>query len=121
MIERAANSPSQTQVRQIECGTTAPREQTTTEAGPNRGSENERQVQCSKGRVEPVPFSEQPHGPWQILFLGMNESDEDLPIVPLGAFVGQIVPSAPTAPPNDATTAPPAPPGAQAPVTFRIY
>lgn len=90
---------------------------------PHRGggSRGDGYSMKSQGRVEPVPFSEQPHESWQILFLGMNESDEDLPIVPQGAFVGQIVPSTPTAPPHDATTAPPAPPGAQAPVTFRTF
>lgn len=86
-----------------------------------RGGRGDGHSMKSSGRVEPVPFCEQPHPAWTIRFIGLNESDEDLPVVPQGQFVGQLIPAKPTDPPRDAGNTPPSPPGAQAPVTFRTF
>ncbi len=55
MVERAPNCPPQTQVRKIQHSASTAREQATSEAGPHCSSENQRQVQRRKGRVEPMP------------------------------------------------------------------
>ncbi|MBI1278785.1 MAG: hypothetical protein GC179_11715 [Anaerolineaceae bacterium] len=73
----------------------------------------------SRGFIEPVPFDQEDHEPWEIVAGTLNE-DERLPLVAQGAIVGQLIPSAPT--PQvlnfmDGTV----PSGSQAPVTFRTF
>ncbi len=74
----------------------------------------------SKGSVEIVPFSQEPHHPWQIVFRVLNDEDENLPVVQQGSFFGQITPSAPTPMVLDYQGGG-APPGGQAPVKFRTF
>jgi hypothetical protein len=74
----------------------------------------------SRGHVVAVEVSEE-HEPWQIVPRPHHEDDEDLPVVPLGGFVAQIVPSAPTPQPQNFSSGSPSPPGAQGPVGFRTF
>jgi len=78
----------------------------------------------SNGYVAPVPFSEHPHEPWEILIRVLNEEEDDLlPIVQQGAIFGQLVPSAPTPQVMDFRSGgrSSGTPGAQQPVTFRTF
>jgi hypothetical protein len=75
----------------------------------------------SRGYAPAAHVPEQ-HEPWRFVPRPRHESDETLPQVPLGAFVAQIVPAAPTPRPLDFRSAPSTPPpGAQAPVGFRTF
>lgn len=78
----------------------------------------------SRGYVDIVPFNQEPHRPWQIVFKELNDEDENLPVVQQGSIFGQLIPAAATpmvmnimggGPP------PPAPPGGQSPVGFRTF
>lgn len=86
-----------------------------------RGGRGDGHSVKSRGRVDAVEVNENPHAPWTIRFIGMNESDDELPIVPQGRWVGPLIPAKPTNPPQAAGSAAPAPPGGQAPVTFRTF
>jgi hypothetical protein len=72
----------------------------------------------SKG---PVPFSEEPHEPWQIVQRPHHVEDDRLPTVPLGTFIGQTVLSAPTPNVLDFRSGGIPTPGGQEPVTFRTF
>jgi hypothetical protein len=74
----------------------------------------------SRGQVAAVKVREE-HEPWQIVQRPHHEDDENLPGVPLGEFVAQIVPSTPTPQPQDFRSGSPSPPGAQGPVGFRTF
>ena len=74
----------------------------------------------SRGYVAALEVSEE-HESWQIVQSQHHEDDEDLPRVPLGNFIAQIVPSAPTPQPQDFRSGSFTPPGAQAPVSFRTF
>lgn len=74
----------------------------------------------SRGLVAAVQVPEE-HAPWQIVQRPRHEEDENIPGIPLGAFVGRIVPSAPTPMPLDFRSGGPAPAGAQGPVGFRTF
>jgi hypothetical protein len=73
------------------------------------------------GHVEPEE-TERKHERWTIEPHTLNDSDETLPRVDIGPFVGHIVPSAQTPTPMDFRSGPgPVPGGAQQPVTFRTF
>lgn len=74
----------------------------------------------SRGFIHPVRVSERPHAAWTIGPYIPHEADENLPLVPLGPLVGQIVPSAPTPQVLDFRSGSSGP-GPQDPVSFRTF
>ena len=61
------------------------------------------------------------HRDWKIPPYRFHESDEELPQVEVGPFVGHVVPSAQTAAPMDFRSGPGPVPGGQEPVSFRTF
>ena len=74
----------------------------------------------SRGEVA-APQIRENTKPWKVIQRPRHEADKNLPGVPLGAFVAQIVPSAPTPQPQNFSSGSPTPPGAQGPVGFRTF
>lgn len=74
----------------------------------------------SVAQVTPERVSSE-HPSWKIKPHKMNESDETLPAVERGPFVGQLVPSNQTATPMDFRSGSGPVPGGQQPVTFRTF
>lgn len=72
----------------------------------------------SRGYIDPVHVSEE-HKPWKIEPHELNE-DEEMPRVPPGQIVGQLVPAVPTPRILDFRSGA-APSGSQEPVTFRTF
>jgi hypothetical protein len=76
----------------------------------------------SRTKVEPVPFSREPHPPWTIVQRPRHEHDNRLPRVPQGPLVGLAAPSPATGNVLDFHDGPPpSGPGAMNPVRFRTF